>query len=173
MQNKYLFFISGASGVGKTSVLPYLKELLPNSFKIYDFDDRGVPKNVDKLWRQNETRHWEDIAKQNLQSNYKTIVCGLSQPDEITNLEDVSFILLDADDEIIKQRLEQRYADVDKVESLKKVTGLMPEGFIKDNLNHAQAFREMCKQYQCRIVDTSKLSPKEVATKLVDEYLIK
>lgn len=38
-----LYFIGGASGSGKTAVIPYLKELLSEHFAVYDFDDIGVP----------------------------------------------------------------------------------------------------------------------------------
>jgi len=38
-----LHFIGGASGSGKTAVMPYLKELLGDNIAVYDFDDIGVP----------------------------------------------------------------------------------------------------------------------------------
>ena len=38
-----LYFIGGASGSGKTAVMPNLKELLRDSIAVYDFDDIGVP----------------------------------------------------------------------------------------------------------------------------------
>ena len=47
-----LYFIGGASGSGKTAVMPYLKELLGDGIAVYDFDDIGVPDNADKKLRQ-------------------------------------------------------------------------------------------------------------------------
>lgn len=50
-----LYFIGGASGSGKTAVIPYLKELLRDDIAVYDFDDMGVPEDADKKWRQELT----------------------------------------------------------------------------------------------------------------------
>jgi hypothetical protein len=53
-----LYFIGGASGSGKTAVMPYLKELLKDDIAVYDFDDIGVPQGADKKWRQESTEKW-------------------------------------------------------------------------------------------------------------------
>jgi hypothetical protein len=53
-----LYFIGGASGSGKTAVIPYLKELLVDAIAVYDFDDIGVPEDADKRWRQESTEKW-------------------------------------------------------------------------------------------------------------------
>ncbi|MDZ5762002.1 GNAT family N-acetyltransferase N-terminal domain protein [Candidatus Cyrtobacter comes] len=50
-----LCFIGGASGSGKTALMPHLKELLGDSIAVYDFDDIGVPEGADKKWRQEST----------------------------------------------------------------------------------------------------------------------
>ena len=52
-----IFFISGASGSGKTACIDALRNILSNS-KVYDFDDIGVPDNSDKIWRQQSTEKW-------------------------------------------------------------------------------------------------------------------
>ena len=52
-----LYFIGGASGSGKTAVIPYLKELFSDD-AVYDFDYIGVPENADKIWRQESTEKW-------------------------------------------------------------------------------------------------------------------
>ncbi len=53
-----LYFIGGASGSGKTAVMPYLKELLGDGIAVYDFDGIGVPEGADKKWRQESTEKW-------------------------------------------------------------------------------------------------------------------
>ncbi len=53
-----LYFIGGASGSGKTAVIPYLKELWGDNIAIHDFDDIGVPEDADKKWRQESTEKW-------------------------------------------------------------------------------------------------------------------
>lgn len=50
-----LHFISGASDTGKTSIIPYLKKLLEKEVAVHDFDDIGVPNNLDNKWRQKST----------------------------------------------------------------------------------------------------------------------
>jgi hypothetical protein len=52
-----LFFITGASGVGKTACLPALARQLPD-FTVHDFADLGVPENPDARWRQETTELW-------------------------------------------------------------------------------------------------------------------
>ena len=49
------YFIIGASGSGKTAIIPHLKKLLGNDMAVYDFDDSGVPDGADKKWRQEST----------------------------------------------------------------------------------------------------------------------
>ena len=53
-----LCFIGGASGSGKTAVMPHLKELLGDRIAVYDFDDIGVPEGADKKWRGESTEKW-------------------------------------------------------------------------------------------------------------------
>ena len=53
-----LYFIGGASGSGKTAVMPHLKELLGDDIAVYDFDDIGVPEGADKKWRQESSKKW-------------------------------------------------------------------------------------------------------------------
>lgn len=53
-----IYFIGGASGSGKTAVIPHLKELLGDGIAVYDFDDIGVPDGADKKWRQESTERW-------------------------------------------------------------------------------------------------------------------
>lgn len=47
-----LYFIGGASGSGKTAIMPELQKILGSEIKVYDFDDIGVPEGADKKWRQ-------------------------------------------------------------------------------------------------------------------------
>lgn len=53
-----LYCIGGASGSGKTAVLPLLQEILGERIAVYDFDDIGVPVGADKKWRQESTEKW-------------------------------------------------------------------------------------------------------------------
>src|SRR5882724_3091842 len=52
-----IFFVTGASGSGKSACLPRLSELLPE-IALHDFDELGVPVDADKAWRQRTTEDW-------------------------------------------------------------------------------------------------------------------
>lgn len=53
-----LYSIGGASGSGKTAVIPFLKALSDSQIPFYDFDDIGVPADADTKWRQNAMELW-------------------------------------------------------------------------------------------------------------------
>ncbi|MES2215555.1 MAG: GNAT family N-acetyltransferase [Pseudomonadota bacterium] len=53
-----LYFVAGASGSGKTAIIPDLQKILGDATSIYDFDDIGVPEGADKKWRQESTEKW-------------------------------------------------------------------------------------------------------------------
>jgi GNAT superfamily N-acetyltransferase len=96
-----LYFIGGASGSGKTAVMPHLKELLGDDIAVYDFDDIGVPDGADKKWRGESTEKW----LQKLLSEGKDacllgqIVLGeiLSCP-SAKQIDKINFCLLDVSD---------------------------------------------------------------------------
>lgn len=105
------YFIGGASGSGKTAVMPHLKELLGDNIAVYDFDDIGVPDDADKKWRQESTEKW----LQKLLSDGKDacllgqIVLGeiLACP-SAQQIDKVNFCLLDVSDFERIQRLKKR-----------------------------------------------------------------
>jgi hypothetical protein len=106
-----LYFIGGASGSGKTAIMPHLKELLRNDIAVYDFDDIGVPDDADKKWRQESTEKW----LQKLLSDGKDacllgqIVLGeiLACP-SAKQIDKINFCLLDVSDFERIQRLKKR-----------------------------------------------------------------
>lgn len=108
-----LYFIGGASGSGKTAVMPNLKELLGENIAVYDFDDIGVPDAADKKWRQEFTEKW----LQKLLSDGKD-ACLLGQMvlgeilacPSAKMLGKVNFCLLDVDDFERIQRIKKNHA---------------------------------------------------------------
>lgn len=171
MANKIVYFISGVSGVGKTAIIPYLKEMLPDNFEVHDFDERGVPNKGGHPWRLAETRYWIDIGLSRFEEGITVVVCGFSNPEEIkeieksfTNLE-IKTILLDGDADLIEKRLRDRNTDKAVKKGLERTVGSVDE-FIENNTKFVPILREICQRHQCAIVDTSKLSPKEVAEKV-------
>lgn len=106
-----LYFIGGASGSGKTAIMPELQKILGSKIKVYDFDDIGVPEGADKKWRQESTEKW----LQKLLADGKDacllgqIVLGeISACPSAKKLDGINFCLLDVSDFERIQRLKKR-----------------------------------------------------------------
>lgn len=157
---KNVFFITGTSGSGKTTLTNSLRKKLPEDyFKIYDFDENGVPANVDEKWRQETTRYWLDRAKENSLKNKNTIICGVSVPSEVlSSLKDnnlsVYFGFIKISDDLIKKRLLARN---------------WSEQLIKDNINWAHHLEtEVKQQKKHMIIDaTFHTTPEETAKEFI------
>ncbi len=107
-----LLFVTGASGSGKTAVIPGLRKKLP-AFEIHDFDERGVPAEADTKWRQEQTEYWINRAIENQRMGKDTVVCGgavygeiLACP-SIQQIDHLGVCLLDCDDIVRLDRLRQ------------------------------------------------------------------
>jgi thymidylate kinase len=176
-----IYFLSGANGVGKSSIIPYLKSLLPaDSFAVFDFDARGVPEDADRNWRISETKHWISEGRRLASEDMSTIICGFIKPTDIreydlANVEQpkIELILLDAEPEIIRQRLTGRYTNDGIFDASQKVIGKPIEEFISGNVWYCGKMREEFEKAGYPIIDTSLLSPEEVAKKVADLVLSK
>lgn len=174
-----IFLITGVNGIGKSTLISQLKNKLDASiFDIYDFDDRGVPDNADREWRQSETFHWIKIGKENNNKEKGTIVCGFMK---FTEIEDVlsqlsveaHICLLDADEKTISERISGRYTNSESVIELERTTGKTPEKFATDNVWVSLKFREEANNKGYYMIDTSSLSSEEVSQKIIDWILKK
>lgn len=102
-----------------------------------------------------------------------TIICGYAKLKEIKHAmevfdTEVSVYLLDANKETIRDRILSRYTTSDSLEELLRTTGKTPEKFIEDNVWVSGKFREEAIQAGHTILDTSDLTPEQVA-----DYVIK
>jgi 2-phosphoglycerate kinase len=165
-----IYFITGVNGVGKTTVIEHLKSQLGSGFEVHDFDERGVPNNVGRQWRIDETKYWIELGLANYDKRIKTVVCGFARPSEQDNPE-VGFILLDADQNTIKKRLWNRYQTPESIETIERVSGKTVDQFIQDNINFSETIRDEAKEYGIRIINTTPLNPEEVAKTVIDELL--
>lgn len=109
-----IFFITGTSGSGKSTIMEHLKKQLPEShFVVHDFDEVGVPSDADQAWRIATTQHWIEQAQQYAAQNKVAVICGVTVPTEVTEaVKDTAlqpfFSLLKIDDATITQRLQAR-----------------------------------------------------------------
>ncbi|MFC1710746.1 hypothetical protein ACFLZJ_01150 [Nanoarchaeota archaeon] len=149
------FFITGAEGTGKTSIIPYLKENLPN-LEIHDFDEVGVPENPPLQWRLDTTLYWIKIAEKNQEKNLSTCIIGLSFPSEVNDFKEseklnkISFCLLDVNKEEREKRLGKRNASNEVIADIDPLNKLRNE--IK----------------KLKVIDTSNLSIEETANKVIN-----
>ncbi|MHA1126438.1 MAG: hypothetical protein ACTSO7_13070 [Candidatus Heimdallarchaeota archaeon] len=96
-----------------------------SSFDVRDFDEVGVPEDVDVKWRLETTDHWLKIAKENLTNGISTIICGSTVPEEIFASSEynstlaIRFGLLEITDSSIQERLSERSWDQESIDAYK------------------------------------------------------
>lgn len=162
MKVKY-FFITGVTGAGKSSVIEPLKKLLDAKFELHDFDERGVPENVNIDWRVQETKHWLDVCKKNKIKGISTIICGFSVPDEIGKNTSLEVILLDLHEKALRKRHFDRYSNLQAIQELYRATSKTPYEFVQDSIKALPWLRQLCKEYGAKTIDASEMSPQQIA----------
>lgn len=174
---KEIIFICGVNGVGKTAVVPKLKLFLSEKeFIIHDFDERGVPENAGSVWRKSEINYWLDQAVKDAENNLTSIICGFIKPTDLGDaIKDVGSkircILLDAKPEVIRARLTQRYTRNGVFDPKEKIIGKTVQEFIEGNVYIREQMKADFEKLNCSVIDTSDLTPVEVAEKVVAEIV--
>lgn len=188
-----LFFITGASGSGKSASMRSLKKLLPD-FQILDFDSivSVSPDFADwreKGWRHRATEYWLQQALLNQAQAINTILCGSTVMGEVLacpsapQIDKIAFCLLDCYDVLLIDRiLSRKYGtEVAGMETLcwaawlrmHAVDPQWRQDVIKDNgeLNMEwsrwDSWQRGDPRWQMWRLDTTELSLDEVAHELV------
>jgi broad-specificity NMP kinase len=147
MKTSEVFFIIGAEGVGKTSILGKLKKTF-QKIDIHDFDEFIVPQNPTLKWRLDTTLLWIKKSIRNQNEKRTTIILGLCFPEELKafkefkKLKNVSFLLLDVNENEREKRLKKRGASKEVIEDTECLLEL----------------RRQIKKEGEKIIDTSTLS---------------
>ena len=168
-----MYIVSGVNGVGKTSVMPSLRERLDSEhYVIHDFDERGVPDGADRTWRMSELKKWIEISRDNAQKNLSTIICGFTKIGDfeelnVPNAPNVELILLHADSETVRKRLEGRYTKDGVFDETQKVIGKPVTEFIEGNVWYSNKMLEEFQEHNGTVIDTSDITPDEVAEQIV------
>jgi dephospho-CoA kinase len=105
-----IHFITGVGASGKSSIIPFLKQKLPNC-SIYDFDAIGVPENADKKWRQKSTEQWiQKIAseKNNVYLLGQMILGEIVACPSFKDLKEFRVYMLDCSDSERIKRMKNR-----------------------------------------------------------------
>lgn len=143
---KKLIIVTGASGVGKTSILRLLDERKIPNLKIYFFDDLGVPSTEEMIrdfgsvenWQKDRLSEWiEKIIKENTKDEI-VILDGSVRPGFVPSGYEI--VLFDCADEVREKRLIERGH---------------PELANDDMRNWAKYLREDCKKEGHVVIDTT------------------
>ncbi|WP_143271728.1 hypothetical protein [Bradyrhizobium mercantei] len=108
-----MFFLTGASGSGKSAALPGLRANLPE-MDWRDFDEFGVPSPCPPEWRPLTTERWIQVAVENRQRGRDTGIVGGAIMGEILAcpsaplLGEIHVALLDCHDVVRLDRLRKR-----------------------------------------------------------------
>src|SRR6516164_1175803 len=98
-----MFFVTGASGSGKSACLPGLQAALPR-IEWHDFDEFGVPSPCPRGWRARTTERWLRVGLHNQERGQDTGVVGGAIMGEILacqsapQLDNIYVTLLDCHD---------------------------------------------------------------------------
>jgi broad-specificity NMP kinase len=161
-----IFFVTGVVGAGKSTMMGPLQALLGTRLDLHDFDERGVPDDVDMEWAAREKRHWISVGVANAEKGLATVICGFAVPGHDDDRELVQFVLLDLDEEALRQRLLRRYSNPANVEELRRMTGKTVEESMRENVGSIPWLRELCSACGAMIIDTSALTPEQTAERV-------
>ncbi len=168
-----VYFISGVSGVGKSSVMKDLKRLLSqDKYDIRDFDERGVPDGGGFQWHNDETLHWLNMAQENALQGKSTIICGFNEPDRIRKVHGAhhppfEIILLNATPDTVAKRLRGRYPTKESEKEIERASGGTLEKFIENCAGYAPTMRKLFEDDKRPIIDTDTKTPTEVAEEIL------
>jgi broad-specificity NMP kinase len=163
-----IFFVTGVVGAGKTSLVEPLRRGLGPSYQVHDFDERGVPDDVDPQWAAAEKRHWLSVGAAHLEQGISTVICGFVLPGDDDNRDRVKFILLDLDERALRERLMKRYSDPHHVDDLWRMRGISVEESLRENVGSIPWLRGLCAAQGATIIDTSTLTPAQTAERVRD-----
>jgi hypothetical protein len=108
-----MFFLTGASGSGKSASLPGLRAALPD-MDWRDFDAFGVPSPCPREWRTQTTERWIRVALDNQRRGKNTGIAGGAIMGEILacpsagDIDAIRVALLDCHDVARLDRLSRR-----------------------------------------------------------------
>ena len=150
MKELQTVFISGVCGAGKSTIALQLADILPaEQFSVCEFDYPGVPSNTPETWRAERTETWLRAAIDNARANISTVVCGLVHADEVLAAPSAPFVppirfaFLEATNDEIARRLQERYATPLFAELLWRQEHITSEAFIPTMFQYQRELRNL------------------------------
>ena len=166
MNNKKIIWLTGASGVGKTTLLQNLKEKYTGNtaWEFLHFDSIGVPSNEEMVkeygsgenWQRAKTFEWiermvngysnKEMVVMDGQSNMEFIKAGF----EKQNFTNYKIILLNCEQDIM----------------IKRLIGERQQAWLasEDMKNWLKFLRNQAQALNISIIDTSKITPLELVS---------
>ncbi|MBA3489792.1 MAG: hypothetical protein H0T78_09675 [Longispora sp.] len=108
-----LLKLTGSSCAGKTTLALAVADRL-DGITVHDFDEVGVPSDVDKRWRQQTLESWLQRAVEYQKQGLDLLLTGQSPLGEVlacpsaTDLNGIAVCLVDVTDDVRVERLAQR-----------------------------------------------------------------
>lgn len=165
-----LFIVTGASGVGKTTVMQELRTILPD-FDVFSTDDDNFGTTGSKIDYQDRFNILFHFAGAVAKSGRGSIICGTIMPwdakkcDTYDSFSEVCFINLHCDDDIRNNRLQNREDSAiwtdEMLESHKQFAAWL--------LNNAESAYDP----PMPTIDTTITPPKEVAEQIKNYIFLK
>ena len=162
------FFITGVSGVGKSTALRQAGDAAGADRRLCfrDIDEVGVPTGVDTKWRREQVARWLEEAARLHRQGRRLVLAGVVEPDDLDPAAVVAprFCLLDASDAVLAARLLERSRAPESAADLLRVTGQTPHEFVDAVTRHAAVLRaSFTGRSDTTVIDTSSLTPEHVA----------
>lgn len=172
VKQKIIYFITGASGVGKTTLVNQLETKYWNKpWAFLHFDKIGVPTVEEMVrdfgsgakWQEAKTFEWiEKLIRMECekvffegQVNLQFIRNGFSRRGYTT----YRTILIDCSEEVMRDRL--------------VIERNQPELFTPEMLNWLKFLRDQATEFNATIIDTSSLSKQELLQKFEEKINLK
>lgn len=175
-----MIFISGAAGVGKSTVIKNLKTNLPKeSFSLHDIDESDLWNHDYKAWKIAKIDYWLQRSKSNNQFEIDTILCGIVSPNDVSAAQSFSdglpikYILLHASPEILASRLLSKFGTEEKRASFDEKKVKRITSFVQGHIATSKKLLEVFQNHpQSLVLDTTESSAIEIFEKVKDYLLL-
>ena len=169
-----MIFISGAAGVGKTTVVDNLRRRLPREkYALHDIDESDLWTHDYPAWRAAKVDYWLQRSKSNNETGMDTVLSGIVSPKVVADVPTFSaelpikYVLLHAAPEVLASRLisklgteeERAEFDEERIRQMKEFV----DGHLAKNKKLLEAF-ESCADAE--VIDTTNSAPDEVCERV-------
>lgn len=158
-----ILVITGASGVGKTTITKYIAQKVSDRVEVHHFDDIGIPDWSTVLdveaWQRRTTLTWiTKLVELTGQTGKAIVFEGAAAPAFLreafaaNTYADYEIVLFDCTEATMQERLEERG---------------QAELYTEDMRNWLKHLRAEAKRLRIPVIETDRLSVEEIVNKLL------